>query len=61
MMELIAKGIWSDAGAWGPEHFDPDPFVERLAKYEFPAGIREMDSEYADMINEQNMLEQLQK
>ena len=51
MMELIAKGIWNDAGAWGPEHFDPDPFVERLAKYDFPAGIREMDSEYADELN----------
>ena len=42
-----------------PEHFDPDPFVERLAKYEFPAGIKEMDSEYADMLNEQKMLEDL--
>ena len=59
MMELIAKGIWNDAGAWGPEHFDPDPFVERLAKYEFPAGIKEMDSEYADMLNEKKMLEDL--
>jgi saccharopine dehydrogenase-like NADP-dependent oxidoreductase len=61
MMELIAKGIWNEAGAWGPEHFDPDPFVERLAKYEFPAGIREMDSEYADMLNEKNMLDLLAK
>lgn len=61
MMELIAKGIWNDAGAWGPEHFDPDPFVERLAKYEFPAGIREMDSEYADCMNEKAMLNLLEK
>ena len=61
MMELIAKGIWNDAGAWGPEHFDPDPFVERLAKYEFPAGIREMDSEYADAMNEKAMLDLLAK
>ncbi len=52
MMELVAKGIWDQKGVYGPESFDPDPFVERLAKYEFPAGIREMDSEYADAMNE---------
>ena len=61
MMELIAKGIWNDAGAWGPEHFDPDPFVERLAKYEFPAGIKEMDSEYADELNEKAFLDAVSK
>ena len=61
MMELVAKGIWKDPGAWGPEHFDPDPFVERLAKYEFPAGIREMDSEYADMVNEQKLMDLIEK
>ncbi len=51
-LELIAKGIWNLEGVYGPESFDPDPFVERLAKYEFPAGIREMDSGYADFLNE---------
>jgi len=51
-LELIAKGIWKMEGVYGPESFDPDPFVERLAKYEFPAGIREMDSEYSDHLNE---------
>ena len=56
MLELIAKGIWDLKGVHGPESFDPDPFVERLAKYEFPAGVREMDSEYADMLNEKNLL-----
>jgi saccharopine dehydrogenase-like NADP-dependent oxidoreductase len=57
MMELFDKGIWSLKGVHGPESFNPEPFVERLAKYEFPAGIREMDSEYADMLNEQAMLD----
>ena len=61
MMELIARGIWNEAGAWGPEHFDPDPFVERLAKYEFPAGIKEMDSEYADQLNEKAFLDAVDK
>jgi saccharopine dehydrogenase-like NADP-dependent oxidoreductase len=61
MMELVAKGIWDLKGVHGPESFDPDPFVERLAKYEFPAGIREMDSEYLDEINERNFLEAVSK
>jgi saccharopine dehydrogenase (NAD+, L-lysine forming) len=51
-MELIAKGLWTGKGVLGPESFDPNVFVERLAKYDFPAGIREMDSEYADHLNE---------
>jgi len=57
MMELVAKGIWNLKGVHGPESFDPDPFVERLAKYEFPAGIKEMDSEYADAENEKKFVE----
>ncbi|MDR2132987.1 MAG: saccharopine dehydrogenase NADP-binding domain-containing protein [Clostridiales Family XIII bacterium] len=57
MLELIDKGIWNLKGVHGPESFDPDPFVERLAKYEFPAAIREMDSEYADALNEKKLLD----
>ena len=56
MLELIAKGIWALNGVHGPESFDPDPYMERLEKYEFPAAIREMDSEYADAINKKNLL-----
>ncbi len=41
-MELLAEGIWSGAGVLGPEAFDPDPFVERMAAYDFPWGMREM-------------------
>ena len=61
MMELVAKGIWDIKGVHGPESFDPDPFVARLAKYEFPAGIREMDSEYSDELNEQSLVDMLDK
>lgn len=61
MLELIAKGIWDLKGVHGPESFDPNPYVERLAKYEFPAGIREMDSEYADMLNEKALTEMIGK
>jgi hypothetical protein len=27
---------------FGPEAFDPDPFVERMPGYDFPWGIKEM-------------------
>jgi saccharopine dehydrogenase-like NADP-dependent oxidoreductase len=60
MLELIAKGIWNLKGVHGPESFDPDPFVARMAKYDFPAGIREMDSEYADALNEKKLLAALE-
>jgi saccharopine dehydrogenase-like NADP-dependent oxidoreductase len=57
MMELIATGVWDKAGVYGPESFEPDAFVERLDKYEFPAGLREMDSEYSDALNEKKFLD----
>jgi len=41
-MELIEEGIWKGAGVFGPEAFDPDPFLERMPKYDFPYGMREM-------------------
>ena len=59
MLELISKGIWDIKGVHGPESFDPDPAVGLLAKYEFPAGLREMDSEYAEMLNEKALLSPL--
>lgn len=59
MLELAAKGIWDLKGVHGPESFDPDPFMERLARYEFPAGMQEKDSEYAEMLNKQKILDPL--
>ncbi len=41
-MELLAKGIWKGTGVLGPEAFDPDPFLERMPRYDFPYGMREM-------------------
>ncbi len=46
MMELVAKEIWSGKGVFGPENFAPEPFMERMEKYQFPPGMMEMDSEY---------------
>jgi saccharopine dehydrogenase-like NADP-dependent oxidoreductase len=41
-LELLETGIWGGAGVLGPEALDPDPFMERMAAYDFPYAIREM-------------------
>ncbi|HET7011913.1 MAG TPA: saccharopine dehydrogenase C-terminal domain-containing protein [Anaerolineales bacterium] len=41
-LELLASGAWKGSGVLGPEAFDPDPFVERMAAYDFPYGVVEM-------------------
>ena len=41
-MELIERGIWKGPGVFGPEAFDPDPFLERMAGYDFPYKMKEM-------------------
>ncbi|HEY5730520.1 MAG TPA: saccharopine dehydrogenase C-terminal domain-containing protein [Anaerolineales bacterium] len=41
-MDLVEHGIWKGAGVRGPESFDPVPFMERMADYGFPYGIKEM-------------------
>ena len=57
MLELVARGIWNLKGVHGPESFDPDPYIERLAGYEFPAGLLEKDSQYAEMLNARKLLD----
>ncbi len=41
-MELLETGVWSGKGVLGPEAFDPDPFMAKMAEYSFPYGIKEM-------------------
>lgn len=41
-MELMALGLWAGSGVHAPEHFDPDPFLARMAEFDFPYGIVEM-------------------
>ncbi len=41
-MELLKDGAWKGVGVLGPEAFPPDPFMEKMADYEFPYGIKEM-------------------
>jgi saccharopine dehydrogenase (NAD+, L-lysine forming) len=41
-MDLLAGGVWQGKGVLGPEAFDPDPFMAKMAEYDFPYGIKEM-------------------
>ncbi len=40
--DLLEHGIWKGKGVLGPEAFDPQPFLERMADYGFPYGLKEM-------------------
>jgi saccharopine dehydrogenase (NAD+, L-lysine forming) len=40
--ELLKKGLWKGVGVMGPEAFNPVPFMELMAEYGFPYGIKEM-------------------
>lgn len=40
--DLIEHGQWKGAGVLGPEAFDPKPFMDKMAEYEFPHGMLEM-------------------
>ena len=41
-MDLLEHGVWKEAGVLGPEAFPPDPFMEKMADYGFPYGVKEM-------------------
>lgn len=41
-MDLLEHGVWQGAGVLGPEAFDPMPFMEKMADYGFPYGIKDM-------------------
>ena len=40
--DLLAHGQWQGVGVLGPEAFDPIPFMEKMADYGFPYGMKEM-------------------
>ena len=40
--DLLEHGIWKGVGVLGPEAFNPDPFMAKMAEYGFPYGIKEM-------------------
>lgn len=41
-MDLIEHGQWKGVGVLGPEAFEPDVFINKMAEYGFPYGIKEM-------------------
>jgi saccharopine dehydrogenase-like NADP-dependent oxidoreductase len=45
--DLLEHGKWKGVGVLGPEAFDPIPFMEKMAEYEFPYGIKEITKEIA--------------
>ena len=45
-IELIAKGVWRDAGVFSPEHFDPIPYLQLLYETNVGYGVVEMESRY---------------
>jgi saccharopine dehydrogenase (NAD+, L-lysine forming) len=40
--ELLANGTWSGSGVYGPEAFEPTPFMDLLKDYGSPWGMLEM-------------------
>jgi saccharopine dehydrogenase (NAD+, L-lysine-forming) len=46
-MDLLTHGQWKGTGVLGPEAFDPDPFMDKMAEYGFPYGMMEMTREEA--------------
>jgi saccharopine dehydrogenase (NAD+, L-lysine-forming) len=40
--DLLKHNVWKGSGCLGPEAFDPMPFMEKMADYGFPYGIKEM-------------------
>lgn len=41
-MDLLKHGQWKGVGVLGPEAFEAVPFMEKMADYGFPYGIKEM-------------------
>jgi saccharopine dehydrogenase-like NADP-dependent oxidoreductase len=41
-MDLLEHGQWQGVGVLGPEAFPPEPFMDKMADYGFPYGIKEM-------------------
>ena len=48
-MDLLTHGQWKGVGVLGPEAFEPNPFMDKMADYGFPYGMREMTKEEAKL------------
>lgn len=50
VMELLAEGMWKGKGVFGPEAFDPRPFLKRMPEYNFPYKILEAEDQLKNVI-----------
>ncbi|MGZ9220583.1 MAG: saccharopine dehydrogenase family protein [Anaerolineales bacterium] len=46
-MDLLEHGQWKGVGVLGPEAFDPVRFMDKMAEYGFPYGIKEITGDAA--------------
>jgi saccharopine dehydrogenase-like NADP-dependent oxidoreductase len=46
-MDLLEHGVWKGEGVLGPEAFEPVSFMEKMADYGFPYGMKDMTKEVA--------------
>jgi saccharopine dehydrogenase-like NADP-dependent oxidoreductase len=49
-MDLLHHGQWKGVGVLGPEAFESDPFMAKMADYGFPYRIKEMTKEEAKLL-----------
>jgi saccharopine dehydrogenase (NAD+, L-lysine forming) len=42
-MDLVEHNVWGGVGVLGPEAFEPVSFMEKMAEYGFPYGMREVN------------------
>lgn len=49
-MDLLEHGQWKGIGVLGPEAFNPQPFMEKMADYSFPYGMKEMTKDAVNIL-----------
>ncbi len=54
-IELMGRGIWKDAGVFGPEYFDPIPYMEIMDEAGYDYGMVEMESDYKNKRDKEEM------
>lgn len=59
---LFAKGLWGkEAGVWNVEQFDPDPFMEEVAKQGLPWHVKELERGLGDLTERRDIYEKKSK
>ncbi|MFN3701514.1 MAG: saccharopine dehydrogenase family protein [Alphaproteobacteria bacterium] len=59
---LFAKGLWGqEAGVWNVEQFDPDPFMEEVAKQGLPWHVKELERGLGELTERREVYEKKDK